>query len=295
VWALLLGLGLIVAGALAWVVAATTVVLPYEESFVGLSRAGIAAVDERLPAFMAHDRTALAAGMVSVGYIYAALACCAVRRGERWAAHALTASAVVGFASFFLFLGYRYFDPLHASVSLLLVPFLVLFVRRPLPAPDPSPANLRSDRRWRQGLWGQLAFVAIGVGLSLGGAIICILGTTIVFVPSDLEFLRISRSAMDQADPQLVPLIAHDRAGLGGLLLAEGIGVLLVSVWGFRQGARWLWWMYLVAGAVGFAGALGVHQTIGYLDLLHLAPAYAGLGLFVAGLALSFGYLWARP
>jgi len=293
VWALLLGLGLIVAGALAWSVAATTAVLPYEESFVGLSRAEMAAIDDRLPAFMAHDRTALAAGMVSVGYIYGALAWFAVRRGERWAAHALTASAVVGFASFFLFLGYRYFDPLHACVSLLLLPFLVLFVRRPLPPPDPSRANLRSDRRWRLGLWGQLAFVAIGVGLTLGGAIICILGTTTVFVPSDLEFLRISRSALDQADPELVPLIAHDRAGLGGLLFAEGIGVLLISLWGFREGARWLWWTYLIAGLVGFAGALGVHQTIGYLDPLHLAPAYVGLMLFAAGLSLSFAYLWA--
>ena len=41
---------------------------------------------------------------------------------------------------------------------------------------------------------------------------------------------------------RLVPLIAHDRAGLGGALAANGLGVLLAALWGYRPGARWLWW-----------------------------------------------------
>jgi hypothetical protein len=156
-------------------------------------------------------------------------------------------------------------------------------------------ANLHNDARWRSGLWGQLAFVAIGAGLAAGGAIICVLGASVVFVPSDLDFLGTTAAALDAANARLLPLIAHDRAGLGGLLLSEGIAVLLTSLCGFREGARWLWWTYLVAGAVGFVDALGVHVMTGYLDVLHLLPAVTALALYAVGLIASFGYLWASP
>ena len=39
VWIALLGFGMLIGGCLAWAVAATRVVLPYDEAFVGLSRA----------------------------------------------------------------------------------------------------------------------------------------------------------------------------------------------------------------------------------------------------------------
>src|SRR5215203_4864348 len=39
VWIALLGVGMLLGGVLAWIVAATRVVLPYDEAFVGLSRA----------------------------------------------------------------------------------------------------------------------------------------------------------------------------------------------------------------------------------------------------------------
>jgi hypothetical protein len=291
----LLGLGMIGGGALAWLVAATSTLLEYEEQFVGLGREALTAIDPRLLAFLAHDRVSLAGGMISVGILYLALAVFGVRSGARWARNAIVASAAIGFASFALFLGYRYFDPLHAIVTLLLLPFFILGVRRVMSAEVTTSANLHNDARWRSGLWGQLAFVAIGAGLAAGGAIICILGASVVFVPSDLDFLGTTAAALDAANARLLPLIAHDRAGLGGLLLSEGIAVLLTSLWGFREGARWLWWTYLVAGAVGFVGALGVHVMTGYLDVLHLLPAVIALALYAVGLIASFGYLWASP
>jgi dihydroorotate dehydrogenase len=291
----LLGLGMMVGGTLAWFVAATSTLLEYEEEFVGLGRDAIAAIDPQLPAFMAHDRVSLAGAMVSVGVLYLALAVFAVRAGARWARNAIVASGAVGFASFALFLGYRYFDPLHAIVTLLLLPFFVLGLRRLMTDEVVSSANLHNDERWRAGLRGQLAFVALGAGLTAGGAVICLLGASVVFVASDLEFMGTTAAALDAANARLLPLIAHDRAGLGGLLVSEGIAVLLTSLWGFREGARWLWWTYLVAGAVGFAGALGVHATTGYLDVVHLLPAGIALALYAAGLIASFGYLWALP
>jgi hypothetical protein len=44
----------------------------------------------------------------------------------------------------------------------------------------------------------------------------------------------------------------------------------------------------LLMGSCGFGAALGVHFAIGYLNIVHLAPAYLGFGIFLAGV-LSCG------
>ena len=93
---------------------------------------------------------------------------------------------------------------------------------------------------------------------------------------------------------RLLSLIAHDRAGLGGLLVSEGIAVLLLALWAFREAARWLWWTFLLAGLTGFVAGIGVHASVGYLDAEHLAPAAIALALYGLGLGLSFSYLWRR-
>jgi hypothetical protein len=85
-----------------------------------------------------------------------------------------------------------------------------------------------------------------------------------------------------------VPLIAHDRAGFGGALVADGVGVLLVAWWGYRVGARWLWWTFVAAGIPGFAAAIGVHLVVGYLNWWHLFPALLAAGAYIVGLAISY-------
>jgi hypothetical protein len=185
---------------------------------------------------------------------------------------------------------------MHFLVTLILLPFFILAIRSPLPSPVPPHANLRSDDRWRRGLWGQLAFTGLGVGLIGGGAIICTLGATVVFVPSDLAFMHATMQTFIEParGDRLLSLIAHDRAGLGGLLVSDGVAVLLLSLWAFRESARWLWWTYLIAGVIGFIAAIGVHVSVGYLDAEHLAPAAIAFALYALGLGLSFSYLWAR-
>ena len=71
------------------------------------------------------------------------------------------------------------------------------------------------------------------------------------------------------------------------MLLANGLVILLTALWGFKPGERWLWWTLLVAGLPGYAAAIGVHYAVGYKSALHLTPAFGGLALFVAALALS--------
>jgi len=80
-------------------------------------------------------------------------------------------------------------------------------------------------------------------------------------------------------------LIAHDRAGFGGGLLAAGVIVTACAL--FAAPSRSLWQALAGAGTAGFGAAIGVHPAVGYTDWLHLAPAMAGGVLFVIGLALA--------
>ncbi len=282
VWIAVLGVGMLVGGALAWLIAATRVVLPYDEAFVGLSRAELEAVNHRLLAFLAHDRVTLAGSMLATGVLYAGLALQPLRRGEAWAWRATIWSSVVGFSSFLLFIGFGYFDPLHAVVSTaLLLCFMLGVSTRPKVTSTPTG---RPPRR----SWGQFLFVAVGTGLLLAGMTLATIGVTVVFVPEDLAFMGTSREALEAASPRLIPLIAHDRATLGGMLTCNGLLVLLTSLWGYRPGAGWLWWTLLASGAPGFVAALGTHAAVGYTDLGHLAPALAGAVLYGAGLVVAY-------
>jgi hypothetical protein len=107
---------------------------------------------------------------------------------------------------------------------------------------------------------------------------------TTVFVPQDLRFMGLQAADLHAVNARLVPLIAHDRAGFGGGVCSCGF-LVLFSIW-CGQPCRSLWQALLFAGIVGFATAIGIHPLIGYTDLVHLAPALAGLAVFIAGIIL---------
>jgi hypothetical protein len=290
-WTLLMGLGMLVGSLMALAIAATRVVLHYDEVFSGMSRAQLDHINPRLLAFMTHDRVTLAGTMVTIGVLYPLLSWFGIRRGLSWARTTVFASATAGFASFFLFLGFGYFDPFHAFVTLILLQFLLFGIHGRIVDPQPGPASLREDWRWRSCLWAQLLFIIHHCALIAAGCMIAFIGSTHVFVHEDLEFMHTTADVLQTANPRLVPLVAHDRASFGGMMVASGIGLLLPTLWGFRQGERWLWWTFLLAAAPAYAAAIGVHYAVGYTDPWHLAPAFAGAGLFAIGLGLSYPYL----
>lgn len=291
-WTALMGAAMLVGSLIAVVVAATRVVLPYDEVFAGMMREQLCSVNPRLLAFMAHDRVSLAGTMVSIGIMYLGLSVFGIRRGLHWAQQALFISAFTGFASFFLFLGFGYLDTFHAFVTAVLVQFLLMAMHCRLGTHVPEgPPDLRGDSAWRRGLWGQFLMILHGTALLGAGATICTIGVTSVFVPEDLDFMQTTAAALDASNPRLVPLVAHDRATFGGMLLAGGWAFLLPALWGFRRGAAWLWWTFLVAGLSSYTVAIGVHFVVGYVNWFHLLPAFSGLGLFLLGLGLSHAWL----
>ncbi len=291
-WLLWLGLAMLAGAALAAYLALVPVVLPHDEVFVGLGRAELHALNAHLLGFLTHDRITLAGLMATIGLGYSGLAWFGVRPGWHWAEIAVLISALSGSLSFFLFLGFGYFEPFHGFVTAVLSQFLIAAARSRLEAPKAMPMPpLVETREWRMSLWGQLCWIIFGIGLLGAGCVIAGVGITSVFVPQDLAFMNTTAEALNAASPRLLPLIAHDRATVGGMLFSAGLIYLLSSLWGFRQGERWLWWTLIIAALPSFAATLWVHWHIGYLDGIHLAPLAPALMLFMLGAALSHGFL----
>lgn len=291
-WTCLMGIGMFIGGAMAVIIASTRVVMPYDEAMVGLTRAEICAINPRLIHFMSHDRATLSGTMLAVGILYVVMSLYGSRRGMHWARRTMIVSAATGFLSFFLFLGFGYFDPFHAFVTAVLFQLLIMAVHCGLPRySNPVAPELTNDRAWLLSQWGQLLFVVHGAVLIVAGCVISTVGISSVFVQEDLDFMQTTADQLFGAHPRLVPLIAHDRASFGGMLIACGVSVLLASLWGFRRGHAWLWWALMTSGTVAYVTTILIHWHVGYLSLVHLLPAYAGLGfLFVSG-ALSHGHL----
>lgn len=294
-WTTLMGIGMLIGGLLAFLIAATKVVLPYDESFLGMTRDALPAINPHLLHFMAHDRITLSGVMIATGLLYIGLSVFGIRRGLHWARQSVLISAFTGFLSFFLFLGFGYLDPFHAFVTAAMLQLLLFGVHGRLGTYTPHVRpETRGSFAWRLSLWGQLLLVVHGFALLGAGAVIAVIGVTDVFVHADLEFMRTTAEAVSSASPRLVPLVAHDRATLGGMLLAAGWLFLLPALWGFRRGSPWLWWSSLSAGVIAYAAAIGVHYAVGYLNVMHLLPAFGGLALMLVGLILSYPFLCGR-
>jgi dihydroorotate dehydrogenase len=294
-WLMLLGFGLLIGGGMTLAVALSRVVLPYDEALTGLTRLQLMAINPRLLDFMRHDRITLSGTMLAVGILYLALTVYGVRRGLHWAWLTVVISAAAGYLSFFLFLGFGYFDPFHAFVTAVSFPLLLLGIHAPLASrEEPLTPDLHNDWRWRLGLWGQLLFVVHGIMLVAAGLTISYIGATSVFVPEDMQFLCTADGVLQAAHPQLVPLVAHDRASFGGMLVTCGLATLLPSMWGFRRGRAWLWAALVGAGTVAYVAAIAVHVAVGYTSNWHLLPAYFGFAALWIGGGLTYPFLCDR-
>jgi dihydroorotate dehydrogenase len=294
-WAFLMGLSMLIGGVMAMSVATTRVVLPYDETMAGLTRQQLAEINDRLLLFMRHDRVTLAGTMLAVGIQYIALSWWGIRRGVHWAYVSVIVSAFAGFVLFFSFLGFGYFDPFHAFVTAILFQFLCLTMHSHIAARHGmEPPGLWNDARWKASQWGQLLFVIHGAVLIVAGSVISSVGMTTVFVHEDLEFMQTTAANLFGAHPSLVPLVAHDRATFGGMLIACGVATLLPALWGFQRGQAWLWWSLMLAGNIAYCSTMLVHWTVGYHSLAHLLPAYGGWAWLWVGGITSYWYLAAR-
>ena len=211
---------LTLAGACVLVLGASGQFLPHDERYLGMTAAELCALHGcRIVHFMIHDRISFGGAALAVGRGYVWLVTSPLRQGQAWAWWTLVLSGVVGFASFLAYLGYGYLDSWHGLVTLGLLPTFGIGL-----AQTHRQVVSRKTIAWPR--LGQAILLATAAGIIAAGATIMVVGMTCVFVPQDLEFMGLDVAEMNAANPRLVSLIAHDRAGFGGGVCACGIAAL---------------------------------------------------------------------
>jgi dihydroorotate dehydrogenase len=292
IWYWLFGLAITVAGLIAMFFSMTSVILPYDESFLGMYRKDILNFNPYILNFMAHDRMTLSGTMISGGIIYIQLARYGIRYNLHWARKAVNVAGTIGFLGILLFIGYGYFDWLHGLFWMILLPLFILgFLKSRKATESPTGYNLSNHPAWKLSLYGQLSFIILGASLAVGGVVISTIGATNVFVPTDIAYLCMDPEALNSFNDRLIPVIAHDRAGFGTALLSVGLLVLMLALWGIREGERWIWWTFTFGAIPAFAAGIATHFIIGYTNFLHLFPAYFAYLLYVIGVICTAPYL----
>lgn len=292
IFSFLFGASIFIAGIIATIFALTTVILPYDEAFMKVTRDELLLINPRILAFMEHDRMSLAGTMMSAGIIYMALSYFGIRRNLHWAKVAFHSAAIAGFIGILLFIGYGYFDWLHGLFWLVLLPIYWLSWKEGNTVTGaPTTTYGYNTRDWKRGVYGQTAFVVLGGLLLIGGIVISAIGISTIFVKTDIAFICMPPEALEQISRTLLPVIAHDRAGFGSALISAGILVLCTALWGYRAGEKWLWWLVAIGALPAFAAGIGTHFAIGYTTFFHLLPLYALVIIYLVGLVLSFDYL----
>lgn len=290
---LLSGLLLFLSGSFAVFQAGTGHFLPHDEAYLGMTVEELCTYHEcRIVQFMIHDRIAFGGALSGVGLLYMWLSEFPLRQKRGWGWWAYSLSSVAGFLSFLTFLGYGYLDTWHGIATLLLLPCVVVGLVR-----TNQIKQTFSLRRWNRNSWslqqgkrlqwiGNLCLAMTAFGLLSAGAVIMIGGMTRVFVPEDLQYMQLTVEDLNAINPRLVPLIAHDRAAFGGALFSTGI-VIAFSIL-YAEHSRNLWEILLLSGSLGFVSAIGVHFYVGYMNWIHLLPAYGAAIVFYTGIALTY-------
>jgi hypothetical protein len=286
----LVALGLILSGIFALFLSITGAFLPHDVAFLGMQPRELCALHQcRIVHFIFHDRVSFGGTLIAIGTLYLWLLAFPLRLGEEWAWWTLLLSGVIGFLSFLAYLIYGYLDLWHAVASAALLPLFVAGLAKTHSLlPDrregwhslfrPAMPLILTDRIG----FGRACLLFVGLGMTLAGSVIIILGSTIVFVPQDITFLGFTAAQLNTINPHLLPLIAHDRAGFGGGLASCGLTVLLI-VWKSPPTLA-LWQALVVAGVTGFGSAIGVHFAMHYLIVSHLVPAWIGAAIYALGI-----------
>ncbi|WP_263381728.1 hypothetical protein [Granulicella arctica] len=291
---MLVALGLILSGLFALFLSATGSFLPHDVAYLGMQPQELCALHAcRVVHFIFHDRVSFGGTLMAIGTLYLWLIAFPLRDGEAWAWWTLLFSGSWGFLSFLAYLIYGYLDTWHAVASAGMLPLFVAGIwmtRRLLPVRREGLSSLLRPAvpltfRTRAG-FGRACLLFVGAGMAVAGAVITILGSTVVFVPQDMTYLGYTAAELNAINLHLIPLIAHDRAGFGGGLACCGLTVLAI-VWKACP-SRALWQALLVGGVTGFGCAIGVHYKMNYLIVSHIAPAWLGAVIYAVGIICLF-------
>ncbi|HEX5147271.1 MAG TPA: hypothetical protein VFV85_09620, partial [Conexibacter sp.] len=275
------------------VLAFTAKLLPNDTAHLGFGVAQLCTLDScRIVHFISHDAAVYAGITLANGTLLTWIGRGPLRRREPWAWWAIALALIPLLLGFLSFLAYGYFNTVHAgmvAVVLVLLAAGLVLTRGVASGWRPHEAlRAAAVRAWIWSPAGRGRYLLLGLALStlLGGLAIVAIASTRVFVPEDLEYLRLSAHQVHAISPRLVPVMAHDRAEFGGGLMMFGV-LLAASAWnGLRPHGRGVLIAIGVAGACHFVAAFTAHMLIGYTNPVHLFPVYWGATVLALAIVL---------
>lgn len=138
---------------------------------------------------------------------------------------------------------------------------------------------------------GRPLLIFAGLGLVLFGGFALFLSASKQFLPHDVQYLGITAEELCRiSDCRVVYFMFHDRVAFGGALIAIGSLYMWMTEFPLRQGRAWVWWTFIISGALGFSSFLA-YLGYGYLDTWHGVGTLLLLPLFIVGLTRSYSLL----
>jgi cytochrome bd-type quinol oxidase subunit 2 len=88
--------------------------------------------------------------------------------------------------------------------------------------------------------------------------------------------------------PNLYHYISHLQVALAGFIIAMGIAVIGLAVFGIRRGESWALWTAFLAPVVAIGIALPLHYPYHLASLGHLGLSYLDVIILLIGTILSY-------
>jgi hypothetical protein len=294
----LFGVATAISGIAYVVLAIIAPLLPGDVHYLGMNNTELCAVDHcRLVDFLSHGKMSYGGALVAVGVMTCWLTLGPLRRKEAWAWWALLFGNVATYGSFVTFVAYGYFNTWHAILVCIISVIGAAGLSLTYSSVDTKRFSSAFNNAavdtwlWHPGGTGRFMIILLGAGIGASGMVILLIASSIVFVPQDIDFLGLSSSHLETVGHNLVPIMAHDRAGFGGAMIAVGVLFSATGLSGFRSGSLGAWRAIAISGIAFYLPTLAIHLVIGYTSFIHLLPVYGGLlviaiALLVIGIPL---------
>lgn len=82
--------------------------------------------------------------------------------------------------------------------------------------------------------------------------------------------------------------ITHVQAALAGTIIALGVAVLALAVFGIRRSERWALWTALLAPVIALGVGLPLHYPYHFATLGHLGVIYLDVAILLVGTVVSY-------
>lgn len=88
--------------------------------------------------------------------------------------------------------------------------------------------------------------------------------------------------------PNLYDYISHLQVALSGFIIALGVAVIALALFGIRRGEHWALWTAFLAPVIAVGIALPLHFVYGIATFGHLGLIYLDAAILLVGTVISY-------